>query len=63
MVKRLLVLLLMAQLGSMEAMEVVGAGDQEAEAASLRSCGFTAVSSTGVVPVTSLAKVAPAGTR
>ena len=29
----------------------------------LRTCGFTAVSSTGVVPVTSELKVAPAGTR
>ena len=29
----------------------------------LRICGFTAVSSTGVVPVTSELKFAPAGTR
>ena len=29
----------------------------------LRTCGFTAVSSTAVVPVTSALKVAPAGTR
>ena len=29
----------------------------------LRTCAFTAVSSTAVVPVTSEAKLAPAGTR
>ena len=29
----------------------------------LRSCGFTALSSTGVVPCTSFVKVAPEGTR
>jgi len=29
----------------------------------LRACGFTAVSSTGVVPLTSVLNVAPAGTR
>jgi len=29
----------------------------------LRACGFTAVSSTGVVPLTSELNVAPAGTR
>ena len=29
----------------------------------LRTCGFTAVSSTAVVPVTSALKFAPAGTR
>ena len=32
-------------------------------ASGLRACGFTAVSSTGVVPVTSLENVAPEGTR
>jgi len=32
-------------------------------ASGLRACGFTAVSSTAVVPVTSLANVAPEGTR
>ena len=29
----------------------------------LRACGFTPLSSTGVVPCTSFSKVAPAGTR
>ncbi len=32
-------------------------------ASGLRACGFTAVSSTGVVPLTSELNVAPAGTR